>query len=95
MATTPDRNPIAAATEVVREARARWQQARVIGDEVGIEIARADLEEAMRPLDGVPDDFVRIELRGCFQRRRDLPAAGKSTGTVLPFGLERKSKASR
>ena len=83
--TTPD-NPFAAATEAMQAARARWQQARQGGDDVEIEIARADLREAMAALDAQLDDFEETVLGGRFRRKRDLQPGCKSTGsTVLRF----------
>jgi hypothetical protein len=65
---------LTALSEAMARAQANYQTAKVIGDPVAIEIARADLKEAMHAVDVALDSFENTVLGGRFQRKRDLPA---------------------
>jgi hypothetical protein len=71
----PESNPLDVATDRMCEARARWHRAKQGGDKVLIEIARADLNEAMAVVDAALDAFEQEVLGGRFSRKRDLPSA--------------------
>jgi hypothetical protein len=91
------RDPLVAALDLagrmLSAAGEARRQAFQTGDEVAMEIATADMEEARQQLEQALDEFERRELRNCFQRKRDLPASGKPTGAQVLAFHRRKSQS--